>query len=284
MTGSEIVKSDKPVKIVTKVGIKKLNLVVAATAAAVAPVGGTALAQGSLPIFTWTGFYVGAQAGINFNNVSSSHSYQFLGYAPQSFGSSNNHEQGTVGVFFGYNQQFGRIVAGIEADINANFGSSNARLSIPALGKINGLGGVVGSVRAKSDWQGSIRGRLGFLATNRLLIYATAGVSITDFSFSGTGTTVFINPFAQDVYSTINQLSGQRTGVVLGGGIEFMINNAWRAKFEALHTIYNSKTATYVGNRGEERYTVRNKISITTVRIGVSRSFSTGGGSASLPR
>lgn len=267
----------------TKLTIKfnSLKIGMAASAAAVVPLGSAAVAQGAPPIFTWTGFYVGAQAGGAFSNIPNYHFYSSKG-PPATWGTKTNIDQPTIGIHLGYKRQFGALVAGVEADVNARFGSANARFSTPGLGKINGLATPIGTISAKANWDASLRGVLGYLATPRTLVYGTLGISWADFSFGGTGNL----PLSGAPFGPIhNQLSGVRTGVIFGAGIEFAFNQVWRGRIEALHAIYGGKTARYTGTgRGEESYSVRNKVKTTTIRIGISRAFSSGGGAANLPQ
>jgi outer membrane immunogenic protein len=253
--------------------INKVGLGVAVSSAALAPYGQVAWAQG-LP--SWTGFYVGGQFGLAASPVHSSQNYLFdTGYGGglSGFGSnSNSLSQGALGAYFGYNQQFGKFLAGLEGDINARFGSANSILPLYSLGKANGLGGgsLAGYARFKvgSNWEGSLRARLGFLATERILLFGTAGVSWADFRFSSSGF-----PGAPAIGPIWDSLGGTRSGFVFGGGFEYALSQFWHVKLEALHAIYDHHTANFTSTNGEETYLVHTKLNTTTVRIGMSRQF-----------
>ena len=102
--------------------------------------------------------------------------------------------QGTAGVFsgnnggfigggqLGYNWQFNSWVAGFEADIQ---GIGDHR-NIGVGGTIQFIPPVIGSGVSMStsmalakevDWLGTVRGRLGWLATPSLLVYGTGGLA-----------------------------------------------------------------------------------------------------------
>jgi outer membrane immunogenic protein len=105
------------------------------------------------PAFTWTGFYLGANAGANWGDFTNSAS--FLGTKTGL----------TVGGTAGYNYQIGQIVVGLEGDYN-----------------YSGLGGRgfsfgVNQVRGDLTSFGTLRGRLG-VAFDRALIYATGGYAV----------------------------------------------------------------------------------------------------------
>ncbi len=144
------------------------------------------------PPFTWTGFYVGLNAG----GIWSSGSRQASIFDPNAGvdggflnaefpGGLGNGQAGFIGGGqAGYNWQTGAFVLGVETDFQGttlsksfnNVGVPFAGAGVPAL-----LAGDFLSVNGKAslDWLGTTRARLGFVATpdNRLLIYATGGVA-----------------------------------------------------------------------------------------------------------
>ncbi|AYM84836.1 porin family protein [Agrobacterium tumefaciens] len=92
--------------------------------------------------YDWSGFYLGAQGGYNWNQATI-------------FGSDANLDSGSAGAHAGYNFQHGNIVFGIENDFNYNFEKGGD---------------------AKVEWDASGRGRVGY-AWDRTLFFATAGVA-----------------------------------------------------------------------------------------------------------
>ncbi|WP_421359015.1 MULTISPECIES: outer membrane protein [Agrobacterium] len=92
--------------------------------------------------YDWSGFYLGAQGGYNWNQATI-------------FGSDVDLDSGSAGLHAGYNFQHGNIVFGIENDFNYNFEKTN---------------------NATVEWDASGRGRVGY-AWDRTLFFATAGVA-----------------------------------------------------------------------------------------------------------
>jgi outer membrane immunogenic protein len=119
------------------------------------------------PLFTWTGFYVGVNAG--------------YGWSDDDFDSvalaDDDNDGGFVGgAQVGYNYQIGSFVVGLEGDIQyADFGREGAFV----------VGGTTYDVD-NSDWFGTVRARAG-VAFDRALIYATGGFAFAD---EATGWTV----------------------------------------------------------------------------------------------
>ena len=140
----------------------------------------------------------------------------------------------------GYNYQFSpELVAGFEADIQG----TNPH-STPGVNSVAGTGPfwmAATSVSSQLHYLGTVRGRLGWLATPDLLLYGTGGLayggvsSNTSINFTNTGGGV--------PGSTTGSFSDTRTGWTAGGGLEWRFANAWSVKLEYLH--YDLGSATY---------------------------------------
>ena len=109
----------------------------------------------AVPVFTWTGFYVGVNAGYGWNTNDNDVFVPGIGVV------DSDDDGGFVGgAQVGYNYQIGSFVVGLEGDIQyADFGGDND---------------VVGFDDDNNDWFGTVRARAGF-AIDRVLIYATGG-------------------------------------------------------------------------------------------------------------
>lgn len=202
------------------------------------------------PIFTWTGFYVGVNAGGTFrgsSNIALTPSSDF-GAFPSGFASAQaigaypvslpGRRTGFIGGGqIGYNWQMGAFVAGIEADIQGLPQRDNvsALLFNPAPPPANFSAPVFGTatVQHRLDFLGTARGRLG-IAFDRALLYATGGLAYGRTELAYSGTIGF--PVAPDVVlsgtSAINRTS---LGYALGGGIEYAFWNNFSLKAEYLY-------------------------------------------------
>jgi outer membrane immunogenic protein len=168
----------------------------------------------AVPVFTWTGFYVGVNAGYGFsdsNKESTLSSVNILGAsaplgAPGStgiFGQRNNNDGFVGGGQVGYNYQVGQFVIGFEGDIQyTDFGGRSGRFGNNAFQTyaanspliVNPIAGSPGNVAyfnntslgSRSEFFGTVRGRLGY-AFDRVLVYGTGGVAFRDTNSTGTG-------------------------------------------------------------------------------------------------
>lgn len=168
----------------------------------------------AVPVFTWSGFYVGVNAGYGFSN-SDNNVGAFV--APFGFvaGSNGNGDNGGFigGGQIGYNFQVGQIVFGVETDLQY------ADLKSSSIGFIPAPGIIVTGNRGL-DYFGTVRARIGF-AFDRALIYATGGLA---YGGGGGG-----NNF---------QFGGgddSRVGYAVGGGVEYAFTNNLTVKLEGLY-------------------------------------------------
>ncbi len=142
-----------------------------------------------VPVFTWTGFYVGANAGWGWlqNNNNNNGIFVPAGtFAPPFAGVSgvlgtggNNDDNGfVVGGQVGFNYQIGAFVVGAEADLQwADFNVENNIVFVPA----NFPPTFVQANFNNDDleWFGTVRARAG-VAFGQALIYATGGFAYSD--------------------------------------------------------------------------------------------------------
>lgn len=232
-----------------------LAVMTAASVAADLPARGPAVAPAPIyaaPIFTWSGFYVGLNAGAGFrsgNDGRADRVFDNGGGAPVGAGliaainadlalagRRGSDDTGfTGGAQIGYNWQFGSLVFGVEADINyLDRGDGDRGYRILGIGG-TGLDLTVNGNRGGSDYFGTLRGRIGY-AFDRTMIYATGGFAYSD-GGNGRGGAVVTDPGAGGaVVATYTSRGSSRDwGYAVGAGIEHAFTNNWSAKLEYLY-------------------------------------------------
>jgi outer membrane immunogenic protein len=176
-----------------------------------------------VPVFTWTGFYAGFNAGYAFDassrNTGSTFAVPFPFAAPGTVAvfRDRNQEGFTGGGQIGYNWQLtpgSGVVIGFEADAQyLDFGRNrNSAFINGALAP----GFFVTDPRGLSslDFFGTVRGRLGY-AFDRVLFYGTGGFAYG----SGSADRSFGGFAGNDSF---------RTGWTVGGGIEYALpTDSW---------------------------------------------------------
>jgi outer membrane immunogenic protein len=215
------------------------------------------------PPFTWTGFYIGGNAGGVWNTGNTTVN-AFLpalvspffpgGVVLSNFfpsGRLNSENSGFIGGGqAGYNWQtgafgFSNLVLGIETDFDGSSLSKN--VNIVGANFINPFTGAPNDFftahgHASLDWLGSTRGRVGFAAwDNRLLIYGTGGVAYG----GGSANASFFD--AQNGFFWGGSINKSRVGWTVGGGVEYALTYNWIIGAEYLYFNLGSHTTTLVG-------------------------------------
>jgi outer membrane immunogenic protein len=176
----------------------------------------------------WAGPYAGINFGAAWNHSSFTDVDYFFFLLPSGPGNnfwSNTQAEATVGGLFGYNWQSGKIVYGIEGDLNWVNGKSSA--TIPSIVP------VVAS--SNLHWMGTVRGRLGVTYDPSTLYYITGGIAVARYSDSW-GDPVLGGAF---IFSS----DYTRTGWTIGGGVEHMFAPHWIGRIEALFTDFGTQTS-----------------------------------------
>jgi outer membrane immunogenic protein len=290
-------------------GTTALAVMSAGAIAADLPARGPALAPAPVyaaPIFTWSGFYVGLNAGVGFGDddrsglraiaapgapvgIVNAVNYVNTGLAAR--GNRDDRTGFTGGAQIGYNWQFGSMVIGLEADINyLDRKGRGAAYTLVGAGPYAGYELDVNEARSGSNWFGTIRPRIGF-AFDRTMIYATGGLAYSGSKNSSGEVRLFdttVVPNAEIARWAGSGRNGSNWGWALGAGVEHAFGNNWSAKLEYLYVDFDrgghrdlvrvsgAAAASQVTFRGD-----RNDDSMHIVRVGLNYKF--GGGRTSGP-
>ncbi len=175
----------------------------------------SAEAQTSDP--NWTGPYIGLHAGGTLDNnqvgtrgVLANNSNALLTNArPSDVVLNRNGAEG--GGQLGYNYQYGSLVGGLEADIATADANASQTYQSP------GSSGVSQNsyVSSKLDYLGTVRARLGYLITPRVLFYGTGGYAYGDVKYR----TDFANSAGALAFSGADKYTAG--GYAYGAGVEY---------------------------------------------------------------
>jgi outer membrane immunogenic protein len=178
-----------------------------ALAADVAPRLPTPRAAVYVPYFTWSGPYVGINAGYGFGNS------VWTATTGATSGSFNTNGA-QFGATAGYNALLGSFVFGIEGDVDWSGikGTSAAAACAPTCTTAN-------------NWMGTVRGRIG-PALDRFLPFVSAGAAVGNVKLT----------------DGITSASATKIGWAVGAGIEYAFITNWSAKVEYLYVNLGSVT------------------------------------------
>jgi outer membrane immunogenic protein len=224
---------------VKKIAVALLTIALSATAASAADLAARTYTKAPMmaPVYSWTGFYLGLNAGGAWSdsNATTSTVFSPVGYfattsvpAIGTVGNQNlNRTSFTGGLTGGYNWQINNAVIGIEGDFNylgfkkSVSGSAIYPCCAPTAFTVN--------TSASADWLATLRGRVGFLATPALLLYGTGGLAVANVRSSYLFTDTF------DGARESASISSTRYGWTAGAGAEYALQNGWSIKAEYLY-------------------------------------------------
>jgi outer membrane immunogenic protein len=214
------------------------------------------------PVWSWTGFYVGGNAGYSWGRSETDVGYYntttglpIVAPAGSITSADFNMDGWVAGVQAGYNWQTGNWVLGVEADFQwtgqdggADFRCASVTLGGACLPGLTFLPpGVTGTSLALSqslEWFGTFRGRLGYTVAPTVLLYVTGGLAYGEIETSGTLTGASLNGLPT-VASFSN--STTKTGWTVGAGVEARIVGNWTGKLEYLYVDLGSVSGSVSG-------------------------------------
>jgi outer membrane immunogenic protein len=263
--------------------MKKLMLASAALAALISPAIAADLARPLYkappppPVYSWTGFYLGGNLGYSWGHARtdiagnattlapSAPNLGFPGFpANVAFADSNTTRLNGVigGGQIGYNYQLSPTwLLGFEADIQGSGERGSGTFADPfsttvcsgvSVAHNNIFCGTTGTLNAtaltayeaKIRWFGTVRGRLGFLINDQVLLYGTGGLAYGGVSVSGS-TSVNGSENTNSRFGTVPLTPGAnafseskaKVGFAVGAGIEgsVWLPAGWTWKLEYLY-------------------------------------------------
>jgi len=184
-----------------------------------------------VPLYNWTGLYVGVNGGGGFGNPTWSS-------GPDSLWGNYSTSSGLIGGTLGYNFQthLGSLVLGEEMDLDA--ARFHATITPPP--------NCVQGCEFRSTWVGSARLRLGY-AFEQFLPYVTAGLS-------GANLTADIPGLPFGTQSKIN------LSYTVGAGLEVMLADRWSAKLEYLFMDHGGITCAPACGQGLDSFNSKHNV------------------------
>lgn len=186
------------------------------------------------PVFSWTGWYVGFNVGGKWTSNNDAHieavGIESIGFDTGSISSAMGGGQ------VGYNwQPVGSLwVFGIEGDIDGQHLQDTRTLGVPTLFFLPG-----DSFSFESNWQASIRGRIGYAFWDRTLLYVTGGGAFTQVKLG-----VNLVPSAGLPFGFSATDDRTIAGGTVGGGFEWAWTNNISLGLEGRWSFYGDQDFT----------------------------------------
>jgi len=167
----------------------------------------------------WSGFYLGVNGGIGWNDSSVASDFDFQGQRVQSLMDQVDGDQSayTAGVLLGYNLQYGHAVLGAEADLNY-LGFNDNQSTMRNLDAYS----ATKDVSLEASWYGTLRGRAGVAALG-ILLYGTGGLAYGNMEASASVNATDIATGESVKWD--GSSDSTNWGWVAGAGVEYGISN-----------------------------------------------------------
>jgi outer membrane immunogenic protein len=206
------------------------------------------------PVFSWTGFYLGADLG---------YAWQSLNTTFGAWGNvgSNVNPNGIIGGgYIGYNYQVApSFVIGLEGDIEGGSVKQNRNvLGLATAGFVGtGLAVFGNNISVTNDFRASIRARAG-MSFDRALLYATGGFAFANFNTRMS----WGNAWSEN-------WNNGRAGWTVGAGGEYAFTPNWVGRIEYRFSQFGTSSR-YSALAG---YTISQRMNDNAVRVGVGYKF-----------
>jgi outer membrane immunogenic protein len=170
-----------------------------------------------VPVYNWTGFYVGGNVGGAWGSVDITDVNTGASASPNNSGFSGGGQ-------IGFDYQMGQWVIGIRNIFDGTSISDGATLSSPLFS---------GTVNSKLSWFDALTGRVGYLVQPNLLLYGQGGAAWTSWNITANVNGVQVAEIS----------GGNRTGWTVGGGVEWMFVPQWSAFLEYNYMGFGTRSA-----------------------------------------
>jgi outer membrane immunogenic protein len=211
------------------------------------------------PTCTWCGFYIGGDIGGYWDRQNATTvPLPSPGFGAPAVGgggiagfgnlpttNSLNRSGAIGGLYAGYNWQSNQFVGGVEADISA-LGRQTASNTQNVFATFPGTpaAAFTTTVNANNSWLATARVR-GGVTTGPALFYLTGGAAWTRTSYSATAAGLVDAPFGINTVGTgaATSWSDNKTGFVVGGGVEWMFAQHWILRAEYLYHQFSGSSS-----------------------------------------
>ncbi len=195
---------------------------------------------------SWSGFYFGPSFGFGWGSARGDLGYNdpaFPGVGASDVFASPGQSFSTDGLIAGgqagVNWQVSRLVFGLEVD--ASWSGVEGKTTAVTI-----AGDPAWHVRTDLDWFGTVRGRLGYLVSDTVLVYGTGGIA---FGRSSGSISVTYDAPPPTTEIARGEASATHWGWAAGAGIEYMLMRSVSLKVEYLYVDLGKKTHAFSGTQ-----------------------------------
>jgi outer membrane immunogenic protein len=221
--------------------------------------------------YDWSGFYAGGNLGYGVGrDPTTEKTFGVFGNSNEVF---THVPRGAIGgIQIGYNfMPINWVVLGIEADYQLADQKDTACFSWCFVANTTYTQSI--------DWFATARGRIG-VAAGPALFYVTGGGAWAKIGTTASQTNSISALGVTTYFSSGGSFSDQKSGWVVGGGIEGALGSNWTAKLEYLYLDFGSITNLYPAasatNLADPNIHISSQVRDSVFRIGLNYHFSAG--------
>ena len=225
-----------------------------------------------ISVAQWDGAYLGAAVGIQFFRNWGMHGNAagILNPAFPDYAYDYTRSTLSYGLYAGSQKQFGRMVVGLEADIDGPSRlQSQTYIGSPAYGQNAYI------QRLSAHWQGSMRARFGVVVSHHTLLFATGGIAFGRFTHCS------IIDDCQGNTGHVNKYTSTRLGWTIGLGVEHKFNDMWSVRAEYRYTNFGSRNCNNTPDCAFPLFAgdpinasdINNRVESHAVRVGITYHF-----------
>jgi outer membrane immunogenic protein len=212
------------------------------------PVYNAAPIMSPVPVYNWTGFYIGGNVGGAWGSVDATDVNTGASVSPNNSGFAG-------GVQIGYDYQMGPWVIGIRNLFDGTSIHGGATISDRFFG---------GTINSHLHWFDALTARAGYLVQPNMLLYMQGGAAWTSWDINA------INGAGVQV----GEISGgNRTGWTIGGGVEWMFRPHWSTFLEYNYMGFGTRSATTTACFGATCANISARSDLQNVLVGVNYKF-----------
>jgi outer membrane immunogenic protein len=217
-----------------------------------------------VPVYNWTGFYVGGNIGYSWGRSSDTSTVNDAAGTVLFISSDRSNLDGVVGGGqIGYNWQMQSWVWGLEADIQGTGEKGSRAFTFPGIpgNFAPGLPAIPFALSQKIDWFGTVRGRAGVLVSPKVLLYVTGGLAYGEVD---SNETIGLAGFSS---------SNTNVGWTVGAGIEGVVAGNWTAKLEYLYIDLGTVSGSFTPVAGVITSNYSSHVTDNVLRVGLNYKF-----------
>jgi outer membrane immunogenic protein len=174
-----------------------------------------------------------------------------------------------LSAYLGADRQFNRWVVGVEGDLGWA-DNSETHIGIPGTWSAD-FGGEFDHAEVESEWDASVRARVGFLVAPTVLLYSTGGLAVLQQEVAASCDGAY--PMGWCIAPRSESADAVYVGWTIGGGAEWQFTYHWAVRGEYRYSDYGERSFTFFEEEPLDSIRVNVSTKASMAYLGLSRRF-----------